>query len=87
MFVFLMAIHQWYVDNQFRYAIVEDTLTILRIIIGVQFAVGVKIVIDAFKAEYPLSATLSFMLITVALVFLLPLMAIVAVFLKTVFMG
>ena len=28
-FVFLLFVHQWYVDNQARYAIVEDTLVIL----------------------------------------------------------
>ena len=48
-FVFLLAVHQWNVDNQARYAIVEDTLVILRIIIGVQFAVGIKIISDAIE--------------------------------------
>ena len=48
-FIALMALHQWYVDNQDRYAIVRDSLTIFRIIIGVQFAVGTKIMFDAVK--------------------------------------
>ena len=86
-FVFLLAVHQWYVDNQARYTIVEDTLTILRIIIGVQFAVGIKIISDAIRMRSSLSMEWSFTVITIVTVLILPFMAIAAAFLKSTFMG
>ena len=85
-FIFLLAIHDWYVDNQYRYAIVEDTLAILRILIGIQFAVGIKIVSDAIMEEVRESVEWTFTILSVLVVFTLPLLAIVAVAAKQVFM-
>ena len=86
-FVSLLAIHQWQVDNQARYAIGEETLVILRIIIGVQFAVGMKIISDAIKRQYPLPVEWSFTFITIVTVLILPFMALAAALLKSTFMG
>ena len=86
-FVFLMAIHQWSVDNQERYAIVGDTLVILRIIIGAQFAVGIKIISDAIERQFSLPVEWSFFVIALLVAFMLSPLAIVAAFLKTVLMG
>ena len=86
-FVFLLAIHQWNVDNQSRYAIVEDTLVILRIIIGIQFAVGIKVISDAIERQYSLPVEWSFMILATVTVLLLPVMAVAAAFIKLVLMG
>ena len=86
-FVFLLAIHQWNVDNQARYAIVEDTLVILRIIIGIQFAVGIKVISDAIERQYSLPVEWSFMILATVTVLLLPVMAVAAAFIKLVLMG
>ena len=85
--VFLLAVHQWNVDNQARYTIVEDTLVILRIIIGVQFAVGIKIMSDAIEKQYSLPVEWSFTILAIVTVLTLPFMAIAAAFLKSIVMG
>ena len=85
-FVFILAIHDWYVDNQYRYAIVEDTLVILRILMGVQFAVGIKIVSDAIVERYRLSVEWTFTALSVLVVITLPLLAIAAAFARRMFM-
>ena len=84
-FIFLLAVHQWNVDNQARYAIVEDTLVILRIIIGVQFAVGIKIISDAIERQFSLSVEWSFFILALLIVFILPFLAIAAAFVKLAF--
>ena len=86
-FVFLLAVHQWNVDNQARYAIVEDTLVILRIIIGVQFAVGIKIISDAIERQFSVPVEWSFMILAAATVLILPIMGVAAAFMKAFFMG
>ena len=86
-FVFLMAIHQWSVDNQERYAVVGDTLIILRIVIGAQFAVGIKIISDAIEKQFSLSVEWSFFVIALLIAFALSPMAIVAAALKAMVMG
>lgn len=86
-FVFLLAVHQWNVENQARYAIVEDTLVILRILIGVQFAVGIKIISDAIERQFSVPVEWSFMILAAATVLVLPFMAVAAVFMKAFFMG
>ncbi len=55
--------------------------------IGVQFAVGMKIISDAIKNQYPLSVEWSFTIITIVTVLILPSMALAAAFLKSTFMG
>lgn len=86
-FIGLLAIHQWQVDNQARYALGEATLVILRILIGVQFAVGMKIISDAIKKQFSsLSVEWSFTAITFAMVLSLPWMALAAAFLKSTLM-
>ena len=84
-FVFLLAIHQWHVDNQARYTIVADTLVILRIIIGVQFAVGIKIISDAIEKQFSLPVEWYFMVLAVVTVLVLPYMAVAAAFVKLFF--
>ena len=86
-FIGLLAVHQWYVDNQARYVIVEDTLVILRIIIGVQFAVGIKIISDAVERQYSWSVEWSFMILALATVLILPFTATAAAFAKLALMG
>lgn len=86
-FVFLLAVHQWNVENQARYAIVEDTLVILRIIIGVQFAVGIKIISDAIERQFSVPVEWSFMGLAAATVLALPFMAVAAAFVKAWFIG
>ena len=86
-FIFLLAVHQWHVDNQARYVIVEDTLVILRILIGVQFAVGIKIISDAVASHYSLPAEWYFTILATVTVLLLPFMAVAAAFLKLFLMG
>ena len=85
-FVFLLAVHKWNVDNQARYAIVEDTLVILRILIGVQFAVGIKIISDAIEKQFSVPVEWSFMILATLTVLLLPLLAVAAAFTKLAFM-
>ena len=85
--VFLLAVHQWNVDNQARYTIVQDTLVILRIIIGVQFAVGIKIISDAIEKQYSLPVEWSFTIIAIATVLTLPLLAVAGAFMKSAFMA
>lgn len=60
---------------------------ILRIIIGVQFAVGIKIISDATEKQYPLPVDWSFTLIAVVTVLTLPLLAVAGAFMKSAFMG
>ena len=86
-FIFLLAVHQWNVENQARYTIVADTLVILRIIIGVQFAVGIKIISDAIERQFSVPVEWSFMALAAATVLILPIMAVAAAFMKAVFMG
>ena len=86
-FVFLLAVHQWSVENQARYAIVGDTLVILRIITGVQFAVGIKMISDAIERQFSVPVEWSFMIIATATVLMLPIMAVAAAFVKAVIMG
>lgn len=86
-FVFLLAVHQWHVDNQVRYAIVEDTLAILRIIIGVQFAVGIKIISDEIERQYSIPVVWSFTILATVTVLVLPIMAVASAFVKSFFMG
>ena len=81
-----MAIHQWYMDNPFRYAVLSDTLVILRIFIGVQFAVGIKIVMDAIVDKYQKSVEWTFLGLTVIGVFLIPVLATVASLARQAFM-
>ena len=85
-FVFLLTIHQWNVDNQARYVIVADTLAILRIIIGVQFAVGIKIMSDAIEEQFSVSVEWTFMILATLTVLALPFLAIAAAFMKLTFM-
>ena len=59
---------------------------ILRILIGVQFAVGIKIISDAIESQYSLPAEWYFMILAMATVLLLPFMAVAAAFLKLNFM-
>ena len=86
-FVFLLAVHQWNVENQARYTIIEDTLVILRIIIGVQFAVGIKIISDAIERQFSVPVEWSFMALAAATVPALPFMAVAAAFVKAFFIG
>lgn len=86
-FVFLLAVHQWNVDNQARFAIVGETLVILRIIIGVQFAVGIKIISDAIERQFSVPVEWSFMGLAAAMVLVLPPLAVAAAFIKLVLMG
>ena len=86
-FIFLLAVHQWNVDNQARYAIVEDTLVILRIIIGVQFAVGIKIISDAIERQSSVPVEWSFMILAAGTVLILPVMAVAAAFVNAFFTG
>ncbi|MXY21607.1 MAG: hypothetical protein F4Y49_09785 [Dehalococcoidia bacterium] len=79
-FIFLMVIHQLYMDNLFRYIFLEETLVILRIFIGVQFAVGIKIIMDAIVDKYQKSVEWTFLGLTMIGVFLIPVLAIVARF-------
>ena len=85
-FVFLLAVHQWHVDHQGRYTIVKDTLVILRIIIGVQFAVGIKLMSDALEQRFSWPVEWSFFFLAIATVLALPLMAIAAAFVNAIFM-
>ena len=85
-FIFLLAVHQWNVDSQARYAIVEDTLVILRIIIGVQFAVGIKIISDAIERQFSLPVEWSFFILALLIVFILPFLAIAGAFMKLALM-
>ena len=86
-FVFLLAVHQWNVDNQARYAIVEETLAILRIVIGVQFAVGIKIISDEIERQYSIPVVWSFTILATVTILVLPIMAVVAALIKSSFMG
>ena len=85
-FIFLLAVHDWYVDNQYRYAIIEETLVILRILIGIQFAVGMKIISDAVVEEYQVSVEWTFMILSALVVLTLRYLAIAAAFARGMFM-
>ena len=62
-------------------------MVILRIIIGVQFAVGIKIISDAIERQFSLPVESWFMILATVTVFILPIMAVAAAFLRLVFMG
>ena len=85
-FIFLLAIHDWNVDNRDRYAIVEDTLVILRILIGIQFAVGMKIISDAITKQFKGSVEWTFMILSALVILTLPFLAIAAAFARHAFM-
>ena len=60
---------------------------ILRIIISVQFAVGIKIISDAIERQFSLPVAWSFMILATVTVLILPIMGVAAAFIKSVLMG